>query len=735
MLRRGTQVGDAETTADSASSAARGSSTAWAAVAGRSAPGRLGSALVLTSFQTLSSPPWRPLELACALVELLQVATFAVDGEALAGSAASPFFGALSRVRDPVASRYHVGAFVPMALALMAYPTAFAVQFVSVLRGGVGHRSLYSLQRVYLNFLRFLFLPCAYCMLSSGTSASLGIGVAVTAVAFIGNLQASFCYISLTLPRFAVGWEAFKFAMFVSDVVLVRRTIAPGSERLLICLHMLWVAVLIGFQLGFTVVFLPFTRKSCNYVFAGSCCAIALSSLLTVGAVYSARDPAKVALSLVSLASMIPGGLLGYLLVRIRLGHPNMRMPVFPLSVDPNSRFKNAFGYDMASRFIYSTKDLSENAIATAEAILDEGTQACPDSNYLRMAHALMAMEITHDISRVKALAENERLPPWDLAYMLYCLSKSTATHSAVSSKEEIELGIAEGHHRDARKLMADFWGILASTKKNIDHNELLEIIASISLHERQGDATFRKLLSGNLKSCVLLRKYGKFLQEIRDDQEQAEIMFQLAESIEAPANAKKSVPKLKVIVPEEITVPTDDEDPMSLKKAEEKQEELGGRSRSFSNTSGMSSMSLSMADLTEDRARVLEFRSHASTVKSQGVVVLHVVLVGVFLFLIVSNIVVFLLSRNSIQKLQDSIRVVDDISDRIHADDVSRLIESSRETLIIVCPVCMGLCTILPAACIIASYIRIDKEHRVIISMFSEIPRSTALNLKECLH
>eukprot|EP00727_Mastigamoeba_balamuthi_P007033 m51a1_g2950 putative protein (1781) ;mRNA; f:630546-638735 len=569
-------VADAETAAESSSSGVRGSSTAWTAIAGRSAPGRMGTALVLTSFQTLSSPPWRSLELACALVELLQVATFAVDGEALAGSAASPFFGALSRVRDPVASRYHVGAFVPMALALLAYPMAFAVQFASVLRGGrkagAGHRSLYSLQRVYLSLMRFLFLPC------------------------------------------------------------------------------------------------PFTRKSCNYVFAGVCSATACSSLLTIGAVYSARDPAKVALSLVSLALMIPGGLLGYLLVRIRLGHPNMRMPVFPLSVDPNSRFKNAFGYDMASRFIYTTKDLTENAIATADAILDEGTRDCPDSNYLRLAHAIMTMEVIHDISRVKAVllkAESERLPPWDLSYMLYCLSKSTATHSAVSSKEEIELGIAEGHHRDARKLMADFWGILASTKKNIDHNELLEIIASISLHERQGDATFRKLLSNNLKSCVLLRKYGKFLQEIRDDQEQAEIMFQLAESIEAPANAKKSVPKLRVVVPEEITVVVDDEDPMAPKKGPLKpddQSETGCRSRSQSNASALSSMS--MADLTEDRARVLEFRAHASTIKSPGVVVLHVVLVGVFLFLIASNITVFLLSRNGIQKLRDAIGVVDDISE-----------------------------------------------------------------------
>lgn len=182
----------------------------------------------------------------------------------------------------------------------------------------------------------------------------------------------------------------------------------------------------------------------------------------------------------------------------------------------------------------------------------------------------------------------------------------------------ELDLMMAQLHYSAAKKAMCEFWGKVAKIRGIADPGQLLSTVSKLDHHEQTADAIFRKLIGEDPNNVGVLRAYALFLQDIKDNQEQANALYQAADDIEdllAQAQRKRRLRHQKekqaeqggrsaVKFGESVTVSMPEE--LEGHDAEAKKEESDvddARSRQ----SFESSASSAANGLTEARAKILQ--------------------------------------------------------------------------------------------------------------------------------
>eukprot|EP00727_Mastigamoeba_balamuthi_P000817 m51a1_g10732 putative adenylate guanylate cyclase (1529) ;mRNA; r:291286-298103 len=609
----------------------------------------------------------RAVSSALLLAEFVQLVSFAVDPAYYSGGWLHGLYAGLRRVRDPAESRGCPAAAAVFGAFVLACYAAGAVQVRAVLNGGTGSRALHVVQRYAAALLRLAYLPALYAFAGCWTDperpwglgyklpAALAIALTFPIVTLVSNavmtgVTPSKTSFFLWLPRYDLWWTAVKTALFVSDVVLKRGAAADVSSARLSS-HAAITSALLATTYAISTLSDSFVRPSAAYVFSFFMSGMALSPLVGLVTANVAGEQPRNVLGVLGLVALAVGGAAGVLGYRWRARHPELPVPFARASPNKSLRFRYEHCFDLATRFVYKTKDPTESDILLADATLEEGIKAFPQSPYLKFARALFLLEKRPNPEAIRALVQEglALCKPWeyDLRFRLFIVSQIITVHESLSNDEQQDLFVADA----ARRVTAEFWERLASMRQSVvvDHTELLEIVRSISRHERKAEAIFRSLLGRNAQSSLLLRKYAAFLDEILDDKEQAEMLFQLADGAEEMKNLEGRMRKPKRN-PVEIRIQAaDGGDARPVADEDDSKSEGAKESRAHS-PSNLSMSSAGASSVTDERAKILDYRLRTTGTRSKALRRVQLVAGFVFVACLCGAIVIFSTSSRAVQ-------------------------------------------------------------------------------------
>eukprot|EP00824_Muranothrix_gubernata_P026587 TRINITY_DN941_c0_g1_i8.p1 TRINITY_DN941_c0_g1~~TRINITY_DN941_c0_g1_i8.p1 ORF type:complete len:1527 (-),score=344.29 TRINITY_DN941_c0_g1_i8:1089-5477(-) len=189
-----------------------------------------------------------------------------------------------------------------------------------------------------------------------------------------------------------------------------------------------------------------------------------------------------------------------------------------------------------------------EGCAERLKTIYTRGIRRYPRSTFLRLRFAMFltcAMGTTESARSVRgqvlrAMKMHRRL---DLQFTIYYLRKMWEHEHEVSgmgeSKMDIissiemqrNLKIATQSHARAKHYIGTFWQLLFSG--NTDPEALASVIEKIERYEVNAQRAYAKLISRFPNSVKVLREYGTFCSEVKNDQETSHQVFALADQLE----------------------------------------------------------------------------------------------------------------------------------------------------------------------------------------------------------
>eukprot|EP00727_Mastigamoeba_balamuthi_P013486 m51a1_g8760 putative family 3 adenylate cyclase (1662) ;mRNA; r:111354-126456 len=201
--------------------------------------------------------------------------------------------------------------------------------------------------------------------------------------------------------------------------------------------------------------------------------------------------------------------------------------------VDPEKKlFQFEAEYFLATKFVYYNKKLTEAQTRLADAVLRRGIRDYPQSAYLYMIYAVFLGDVVHDPLKMHR----------------------NSSGSGLNSNEDdyaIDLALARLHHSAAKKAMSDFWSLIHKQRRIVDQTALLGTVSRVNHHDNAGGQIFERLLNDYPKDLTVIRAYAFFLDDIVDDKERAETLYQVADELE-DLKARRTAKKSRVRVQEE---------------------------------------------------------------------------------------------------------------------------------------------------------------------------------------
>jgi PAS domain S-box-containing protein len=178
----------------------------------------------------------------------------------------------------------------------------------------------------------------------------------------------------------------------------------------------------------------------------------------------------------------------------------------------------------------------SENPASKYMTVFQLGRELFPESPYVSLCHALYVLVLSGNTRQAFRLSSEVIGHPLSFSErnMLWSIRKVISEIEDGRGGEENlrrRLQVARKHQSHCRAALKKFWSLLL--KDNCDMRQLTRIIAMIAEHENAAENTFRRLLTEYGQSPRLLRAYGEFLMEVKQEEVVAKLYFQRAEMAE----------------------------------------------------------------------------------------------------------------------------------------------------------------------------------------------------------
>eukprot|EP01116_Phalansterium_solitarium_P017031 TRINITY_DN4101_c0_g1_i5.p1 TRINITY_DN4101_c0_g1~~TRINITY_DN4101_c0_g1_i5.p1 ORF type:complete len:1760 (+),score=718.95 TRINITY_DN4101_c0_g1_i5:237-5516(+) len=336
-------------------------------------------------------------------------------------------------------------------------------------------------------------------------------------------------FFSMTTCRFRAGLFAAKTLLVAGWTVLPVAAVPVAYRPVL----MAFVVLVFLLMLGSFLYTLPYHRLPVNYAIAACLSVCAMSALvqLSIGMTGLGGIIALV----VWLALLVVAGVGGFLGCRLLVARSALRLR----RNDARENVEEyAFGresdVEFATRFAYGRKE--ETVLEQALAIYAHGAETFPASVSVRVAQCVfMCSHLEeHQLLQVN-INRCKRLPlPWDLAFVLFRVDirRRSMVREQDGGMEEISVKLqrAAKYQDECKRYIRAFWRHLS---KEEDLNALPEIVSSIDKNEKLANDLYAQMLMQFPKSARVLRAYGAFLEEIKNDIELAEMAFRSADMLE----------------------------------------------------------------------------------------------------------------------------------------------------------------------------------------------------------
>ncbi|KAH3755903.1 PAS domain S-box protein [Pelomyxa schiedti] len=508
-------------------------------------------------------------------LELIQLASFALDdrymfprlnasssGSGLDGETPSErtenafyyiFFG-LRHLRDPTASTGVstggcTAAVVVSAVAVTIHMILMAVQMKNVAMGGIGwHKVSVALRTMHV-FTQSLIIPLGYMLLHplisviEANTFSLSVGCIWFLLLFCDSgYSAFFCndfrpsssVFAVAQLRYSCFVHLMKMILILNDVILANGFFSLKFGDITTDIYPFTLSTLLLSIFMAFLISLPFYNKYLNNLsgmfFSGT---LASSCALYAGLYSSHHEFPWYA---ISLALFVFGLLFGFLFVQIRILLLNVKFH----RLHKHRTYLFPFQCELETRFIYHKAGPSQADIQRVEDIFAAGLQDFPGSQYLTVMHAIFLIE--KKLSWSEGLSQLNAIDPSsfvrEFQYMRYSVSLSK---DKSLNERKVEEQIAAAHCLATKQALCTFWLQLTKSKNKIEPNGLLSVLSAMHEHSSSAENLYRKLLRDNPHSPQCMRNLAKFLEEIKDDREESEILQQMAEEHD---NFRKNPPR-----------------------------------------------------------------------------------------------------------------------------------------------------------------------------------------------
>ena len=177
------------------------------------------------------------------------------------------------------------------------------------------------------------------------------------------------------------------------------------------------------------------------------------------------------------------------------------------------------------------------------------GIEQFPLSVEVKTAYAVFMISRARDMQSLSVTLSRARRmnPSLEIQYILHCVDhqRKKLVELVDGGLEQIisKLKLAARYQEECKKWIRAFWGHLS---KEEDLGQLAEIVVYIERSEKQAETIYRKLLARYPKSVRVLRAYGVFLEEIKNDIELSQLAFRTSDDLEEEL-AKKTVKKSNI--------------------------------------------------------------------------------------------------------------------------------------------------------------------------------------------
>ncbi|KAH3762277.1 PAS domain S-box protein [Pelomyxa schiedti] len=678
---------EADPWGNASSSQTASSSTAYVSLTGAS--NKLTDIVSFVCYQSWKRRDLEKLRIPLLLFELFQLFTFAFDdrfifsrnGGASPDNAVRAAF-VLRHFRDPVASAAVPGTSCVAALCIAAalvalHVAALLFQARFVLSGNLGWRKLFVVLRLANVICPALLLPMGYMLLhplikvGEADIWTIAVGCLCFVLLFLDSFMSYlFCNdfrpsdstLSMPNSRLRVGLWAAKMTLLLSDIFLASDLCSFFETYSISVAHPAIVLVTFFLLLSGQVLFLGYYSKYVNLCIAMSYTGLTLASTL----IYPAwTSHTSVPWWIISLAFFFLGLLLGVPLLKVRM----FVLKIRPLFIKPGLNYRYPFQCEMQTRFIYTKPSTSAQDVQKVEEIFQTGFKEFPENPYLTIMYSIFLVEKKLNYSEAIAKLNGVRRDSstsFDIQYVRYCIS--TRRGESVSHEErQLDLEMARRHVRTTKKALAAFWLQLTRAKQNLNTDKLLSIVSTIHKHETAAEA-----IRDSPRSPQCLRNLANFLQDIKDDKEEAEVLLQLAEEYENRGKQKQTAAKPQLRFAEE---PVESAAVGTEAALSPRGSTCSRRSSTSSEVSDFSSASSSPS--TAERSTIMQYRQRVESTKSWPIRRMRMSLSVALLVGLVNIIVLFSLVAVSCNKLIEYTKAITYSNDAII--DLTSILDSLR--------------------------------------------------------
>mmetsp|Transcript_42099 Transcript_42099/g.134505 ORF Transcript_42099/g.134505 Transcript_42099/m.134505 type:complete len:1859 (+) Transcript_42099:564-6140(+) len=340
-------------------------------------------------------------------------------------------------------------------------------------------------------------------------------------------------------------------SVHVSRKIVVYKALIGGGPILLAWHNKLATFIVMVLFLGMLVTLLkhaPYYNATMNRIYSALYALLLWGSLISQ--IYSWQHADTDALTMVLFAGAIPAMLAGWFAMVMRMRRPRRLAARFADDLSlayAMDQFRDTLEVEIATRCM-RVKDDGEPVdvfVDAAEALLRCGVAQFPKSAFLAIVQANFLIEMRGKYQEGQRGLEKARKLPMTMSekfqvyarleYLKEAAMGSTTTEGIGGNMNYTEF---EAHfkmlthvHMAAMRAVRRFWRELS--QKDVKFRSLETVLGRMAKAEQRAMQTYRTMLEHYPKSVKVMRAYGRFLEDIRNDPTSASRYFSEAYRLE----------------------------------------------------------------------------------------------------------------------------------------------------------------------------------------------------------
>eukprot|EP00727_Mastigamoeba_balamuthi_P014640 m51a1_g9801 putative pas domain-containing protein (1689) ;mRNA; f:1793559-1799770 len=618
-------------------------------------------------------------------VELLQIALVpleaAVAYSAPGGDSATSAADVMRGIWAWGAGQGTAWALAAAAALLWVAPFAWEVR-TSVRGEAMAGRLVTKILHVTSDLLRVAVLPAAATAATlharGGTLNHVAAGLAEASVVLPG-LYTSLFHVELLPSR-----GAFAQADGLASLGLCAAKVAVGALQALrhfglAVPYAALVPVALFATFGHHLAYVPFYRRRLNLLHCGVLGGAAVSSLASVAAA-ALRGRSWVPF-VACVVAAVPGGLCCALLCSLRLRSLARMLRLCRPSARP-------WEAAAALRTCYGRRPGADepllSAPESAAAFLEAAHAQFADNAAVHLAHGLLLMELCRDprgmVTHGRQAKRADRRPWEDFCVNSALTAALEALHATAHEGSGVDaaLEVADRNTRHAKACASRFWQRLLQARgasaTSGEVSAMMQLVDAFAAHSRAAYNVLTGLAIKYPHSFKVLRRFARFMEEIRNDREAAAYALTLADQLEEAAAhrmSKQNRAKIVRLSDKSGAVSFGGQSSRQLQQVQQEEERadsaggsecaseaLGGQAASRSSAAA-SSIKSSASAANDETAHVRAIRRRIEGARYRTVRRLHMAVVAILLLLGCCLAVEYALSASTIDTFRQNVFLI----------------------------------------------------------------------------